>query len=131
MSKTTRELIAIIDTKLAGIDKDFTAAVEKVSAGFKAKIEKLQAEKAELLVKAEGELDLSRVEQGTEVRFTYGRADTRKEYTGTVLGRKAQPKGADLIKVSVGEGFDAQVLSAYIHAVTAVGPFVSGETTEA
>lgn len=127
MSKSFREQLAIVEGQIAAINVNQQAAIDKVIAGFAAKLETLNAKRAELLVAAESELDLSRVEQGTEVRFIYGRAETKKELVGTVLGRKAQPKGADLLRISTGEGFDAQIVTVYVHNVTAIGPFVSAE----
>jgi hypothetical protein len=127
MSKSFREQLAIVEGQIAAINVNQQAAIDKIIAGFASKLEALRARRYELVALAEGELDLSRVEQGTEVRFTYGRAETKKELVGTVLGRKAQPKGADLVRISTGEGFDAQVVTVYVHNVTAIGPF---ETTE-
>jgi hypothetical protein len=127
MSKSFREQLAIVEGQIAAIEVNKQAAIDKIVAGFATKLETLNTKRAELLVAAESELDLSRVEQGTEVRFIYGRAESKKELTGTVLGRKSQPKGADLIRISTGEGFDAQVVTVYVNNVTAIGPFETAE----
>lgn len=48
---------------------------------------------------------------GTTVTFNYGRAETKKQLTGVVVGSKPQEKGATLYRIRVGDGFDQQVLS--------------------
>lgn len=100
------------------MSKSFRAQLAKIDAA----IAKLQAERVTIAAQAEAEIDDSRIEQGTIVTFEYGRAEKRRVLTGTVLGRKAQEKGVDLIKVTVGEGFDAEVVTTLITAVTSIGP---------
>lgn len=54
---------------------------------------------------------------GTQVVFTYGRAETRKNLEGIVVATKPQEKGATLYRIRVGEGFDEQVLTVQAPAI--------------
>ena len=48
------------------------------------------------------------VGQGFTVSFKVGRAETRREVTGVVLGR-GEVKGVDSVRVQSGEGFDIEL----------------------
>jgi hypothetical protein len=86
-------------------------------------IKKLTAKRDELNAKADSEVDYDKVQAGAVVTFTYGKGETKRELTGQVLGRKnAEPgtKGGDLIRIAVGEGFDAQIVTTYPACVTKI-----------
>lgn len=88
-----------------------------------AKIAALQVKEAELTLKADSEVDLDAVQAGKTVTFNYGKAPNVRSLTGLVLGRKdpeAGAKGGSLVKVAIGEGFEAQVVTIYPQQVTAI-----------
>lgn len=97
-------------------------AIQQI-ADIDASIAKLQAKRAELEASAANEVDFDKVQAGAVVTFTYGKGETKRELTGQVLGRKnAEPgaKGGDLVRVAVGEGFDAQIVTVYPNFVTKI-----------
>lgn len=89
-------------------------------ASIDAKIKKLTEERAELVALSADEIDTDCIDTGYVITFKYGRGDKVVSKTGTVLGRKVQEKTADLIKVAVGEGFDAEIVTIYPNAVTKI-----------
>lgn len=103
MAKTIRQQITDIDTAIA----------------------KLQVKRVELEGKLASEVDTAAVQPGRTVTFEYGKGENKRTLTGLVLGRKdAEPgtKGGDLVKVAVGEGFDAQIVTIYPSNVSAIAP---------
>lgn len=90
-------------------------------AAIDAKIAKLQEERAELVAKAETEVDTDSIEAGNIVAFPFGRGETRRELTGRVLGVKATEKGAKYLKVLVGDGVETELLTIPAVSVTAIG----------
>lgn len=67
------------------------------------------------------------VGQGFTVTFKAGRAETRREVTGLVLGR-GEVKGVDCVRVQSGEGFDIELHTVKVAELLAVeAPFVAGE----
>jgi len=100
-------------------------SVRQQMADIDAKIEKLQVERAALEGKVADEVDTDLIQAGAIVSFLYGKGDNKTELTGQVLGRKnAEPgvKGGDFVKVAVGEGFDADVKTVGVYAVTKILP---------
>lgn len=98
-----------------------------------AQIVKLQAAIAELEVKALNTVNYDDVQQGRIVTFNYGKAPNVRSLSGLVLGRKDKGegvKGPDLVKVAVGSGFDAQVLTIFPQAVTAIEPVAAEAAAE-
>lgn len=92
-------------------------------AEIDAKIAKLNEERAKFLAAAENEVNHDDVQSGRTVTFNYGKAPNVRELTGLVLGRKepeAGTKGAPLVKVAVGAGFEAQIVTIYPAQVTKV-----------
>jgi hypothetical protein len=81
-------------------------------AAIDAKIVKLQAERAELVVKAESDVT-QKFAVGDSINFKYGRAEKARTETGTVVAVKVQDKGADLVKVQIGTGFDTEFVTIY------------------
>jgi hypothetical protein len=87
-----------------------------------AKIEKLQADRAELLLKADNEVNTEVVVAGDTVVATYGRADNARSVTGIVKAVKAEPGKAKLFKLEIGDGFDTELVTVFASAITAVNP---------
>lgn len=59
------------------------------------------------------------VGQGFTVTFKAGRAETRREVTGVVLGR-GEVKGVDSVRVQSGEGFDIELHTVKVAELLAV-----------
>ena len=59
------------------------------------------------------------VGQGFTVTFKAGRAETRREVTGVVLGR-GEVKGVDCVRVQSGEGFDIELHTVKVAELLAV-----------
>jgi hypothetical protein len=61
---------------------------------------------------------------GVSITFTYGKGNDKRELTGMILGVKladpAVPKSSTMLRVAVGEGFDAQIVTVYPAQVTKV-----------
>lgn len=98
MSKSKRELLAAAEQQLV----------------------KLQERIAELKIAAANEFDTSLVQAGAIVEGMFGRGEKKKLVQGKVVARKTQDKGADLIRVVVGEGFEQETLTLLINAVSRV-----------
>jgi len=72
------------------------------------------------------------VGQGFTVSFKVGRAETRREVTGVVLGR-GEVKGVDSVRVQSGEGFDIELHTikvAELLTVVAPGQLATGTEAE-
>lgn len=72
------------------------------------------------------------VGQGFTVSFKVGRADTRREVVGVVLGR-GEVKGVDSVRVQSGEGFDIELHTikvAELLTVVAPGQLATGTEFE-
>lgn len=89
-----------------------------------ARITKLETAKAELVAKAVS----FNVAIGDSISFKYGRAEKVRTETGTVVARKSQAKGADLLKVQIGTGFDTEFVTICPNAIIAINAV---ETTPA
>lgn len=93
-----------------------------------ASIAKLEAtiatatEKHDALVRALESYDLiASIGAGDSVVFKVGRAETRREVQGVVLGRGlvgAEGKEVDTLRVQVGEGLEAELFSVPVSQVT-------------
>ena len=92
-----------------------------------ARITKLQAKRAELIAKFAADVSV-RVAVGDAIEFKYGRAEKVRSVVGVVVGRKSQEKGADLLRVQIGENFDTAFVTIYPNAVTSI---LAVETTPA
>jgi hypothetical protein len=85
-------------------------------------IAKLQAKLPELEAAAANEFDTSVVQPGVRVEVKFGRAEKVRTYIGTVIARKSQPKGGDVLRVQAGEGFDATIITvALANVIRVVG----------
>lgn len=113
MAKTVREQIAAKQAIIAAA----TAAI------------------ADLTAKLGSEVDPAAITDGATVTFDYGKGTTRRALSGVVTGVKpadpANPKSATLVRVAVGTGFDAQIVTIYTSNVKAVTPAVVTEPAEA
>ena len=93
MSKSVADKILAIDTRIAA----------------------LTAKRAAIILKGE-KVSFESLVPGAIVVFDFGRGETRRELTGVITGVKAadpaNPKSGALIRVAVGEGFDAEILTA-------------------
>lgn len=99
-----------------------------------AKRDALNVTIASLEAKVGDEVDTAQVQAGRTVTFNYGKGETKKVLTGIVLGRKdaeAGSKGGDLVKVAVGEGFDALIVTIYPAQVTRIEPVAQAEAPAA
>lgn len=76
-------------------------------ARLSAKVAELQVEIAAASVLAENEVDTGSIEAGYVITAKYGRGDKAEVVTATVIGVKREAGKAALIKVQIGEGFDA------------------------
>lgn len=89
-------------------------------------ITKAQAAIEVLNVKLGDEVDPAQIIEGATVTFDYGKGETKRELTGVVTGVKpadpAVAKSATLIRVAVGTGFDAQIVTVYPASVKKVTP---------
>lgn len=83
-------------------------------------IAKLQAKLPELELAAANEFDTDVVVPGTKVEVRFGRAEKVRSYIGTVVARKSQPKGGDVLRVQAGEGFDATFITVSLANVVRV-----------
>lgn len=77
-------------------------------ATVKDQIAKLQEKLAELVKQEAAEALVAVLGAGYVVSFKVGRAETRREVTGVVLGR-GLVKDVDSVRVSVGEGLEAEL----------------------
>lgn len=80
-------------------------------AFYKEQIAKIEAKMAAEAIR-------DNIEPGDVVTFQHGRAETAKQYDGTVMGVKDGENGR-WVKVQVGEGFDAEVFTIRTAAVSA------------
>jgi hypothetical protein len=102
-------------TKLEALNTKLAAAQAKV-------VELTTARDALVLAQANG-VNEDALQTGVEVTFNYGRGATRGARTGLIVGRKeAEGKVGVQLRVAVGEGFDATVLTIYAADVTAIVP---------
>lgn len=92
--------------------------IEQLQA-VEAKIAELTTKRDALAASIEAEQALAKVETGATIKFNYGRAETRKEHEGTVLGVAETDKGKRF-KVQYGEGFDAAIVVIDASAIVAV-----------
>lgn len=100
-------------------------SIRQQIADLNEQIEKLTVKRTALEAQAASEVNTDDVQAGRTITFNYGKGDGKKVLTGLVLGRKnAEPgtKGGDLVKVAVGEGFDAIIATIYPSQVTAIAP---------
>ncbi len=113
--------VADLEAKLAVANKELVAAQEVEAAAA-------EANKHRDLVETIG------LPEFTKVRFTFGRKDTRKEYTGEVVAfRPASGELSAAYRIETGTGFDLQVLTVPARDVQQISEadfVVLGDVTE-
>ncbi|BAP34905.1 hypothetical protein AVU43_gp11 [Ralstonia phage RSJ5] len=87
---------------------------------IEASIKTLTEKRDGIAAAIEAEQALTNIATGSSITFNYGRAETRKEYTGVVKGVADTDKGKR-IKVEYGEGFDATIVIIDTSAIVKVG----------
>jgi hypothetical protein len=92
----------------------------KIQAQIDALIVKLNEAKAE----EASQISAAQLTAGVEVTFEYGRAESRTTKQGIVLGVKVphpdEKKGAVQVKIAVGQGFDAEVVTVYLANIKSI-----------
>lgn len=88
-------------------------------AVIEARIAKDTADLAELQGQLAAASLVNEVSQGWTVKFKVGRADTRREVEGEVLGR-GLVKDVDSVRVSIGSGFDAELFTVKVSDLTGI-----------
>lgn len=98
-------------------------------ADYTAQIAALQVKVEEVKVKIAGEVNTDDAQPGRTITFVTGKGENKKTVTGEVIGRKNAAPGdkgpGDLLKVAVGEGFEAQLITVYPSSITAIAPLAS------
>jgi hypothetical protein len=99
MSASSKTKIALIDTQIAA----------------------LQVKRAALVLESANEIDTDTADVGVTISFNYGKGENRTVRSGVVLGRKAaEGKSPALIKVAIGQGFDAEIVTIFPAQITAI-----------
>ena len=89
---------------MSQVECKITAAIIVINE----KIAKLEAKRKDLQDQRDAAALVADVAAGFTVTFKVGRADTRREVEGVVLGR-GEVKGVDSVRVQSGEGFELEV----------------------
>lgn len=89
---------------MSNVECKITAAIIVINE----KIAKLEAQRTQLQNQRDNAELVEAVAAGFTVSFKVGRAETRRELTGVVLGR-GEIKGVDCVRVQTGEGFELEV----------------------
>ena len=96
-------------------------SIKQQIADIEENISKLQVKKVELENMLANEINEDKLVPGTNIVFVYGKGETKKDLTGTVVGIKladpADKKSSTWLNVAVGEGFEAQTHKIIINAV--------------
>ena len=58
------------------------------------------------------------IREGDAITFTFGRAEKKRELAGTIVGIKDDETQGKLLRVMVGEGFDAEAYKVNVRDVT-------------
>jgi len=97
-------------------------------AKIETQIAQLQDKLAKLKAAEQSAAAMANLAAGSEIRFVYGRGETRAARTGTVLAIAETDKGTK-IKVQYGEGFDVEL--AVIDAGAVLGVVGEGKAESA
>lgn len=87
-----------------------------------ARIAKDQATLLELQAKDAAGITIEKLVAGTKVVALYGRGDNKKEIVATVLGTSVPVKGGAQVKVTFGEGYEAEIVTVSLSAVLRIVP---------
>lgn len=93
--------------------------IESRIALIVARVEKDQAELVDLRGQLAAAALVDDVAAGWSVSFKAGRAETRREVVGVVLGR-GDVKGADSVRVQVGEGLECELFTIKVAELTGI-----------
>jgi hypothetical protein len=91
------------------------------------RIAKDQATLADLIAKDAAGITVEKLVPGTEVVAVYGRGDTKKELSAKVLGVNVPVKGGTQVKITFGEGYDAEIVTVSLSAIVRIGALPVGE----
>lgn len=97
---TATETLSLRQLKLNDLREDLVAAQAKVNT-IQSKITSLENEEA-------NEDAIAALSAGSPVAYVYGRALNKRILSGTVVATAKNDKGVLQLKVSYGEGFDAE-----------------------
>lgn len=100
-------------------------------AKIEAQIAKLTEKLAAAKVAEANNISLDKLVVGVEVAFDYGRAENRTLKSGFILGVKVPAegtKGQTLVKVQIGQGFDAEIATIYPANIKSIIVPVTEET---
>lgn len=86
----------------------------------RARLAKIQAQIGALEIEAARFVNPSDLEQGVAVLVDYGRGDKARELAGVVLGTKVTEKGTTLVRVKVGNAFDAETITVHLSQIKEV-----------
>jgi hypothetical protein len=103
-----------------------TAKIETLTARIAADTQTISELRAQLAAAGL----VAEVTAGYVVTFKVGRADTRREVEGTVLGR-AVVKDVDLVRCSVGEGLDTELFNVPVTQLLSIKAPGAAEAGEA
>lgn len=118
-----------VTTTVAPVTRRVLTTAEKIEQ-LTQRIAKDQATLAALQSEAAAAAALADVGAGYTVTFALGRAETKRELSGTVLAR-GLINDKDSVKVLVGEGIDANVYSVAVSTLSAaVAPGAVAEVAE-
>lgn len=102
-------------------------------AAIDARIEKLQAERANLVIALANQVDPATL-AGKEVAYNFGRGEAKAVRTGTVLGvtfPEAGKKGAPIVRVLTGSGAESRIDGIFVSQIVSVKADDSAETVSA
>lgn len=124
--------MSVKPTKVQSLSKRAAELEAKLSILHKELAAAQAAEQAEAESGAAREqIEVTGLPEFTKVKFTFGRKDNRKEYTGEVVAFR--PAGGDLpaaYRIETGAGFDLQVLTVPARDVQPVTPVVVEDAPE-
>lgn len=128
MSETTPAKL----TKLQTLDAKITAG-EAALTKLREERNKLAAEETQAVEQAAArkQIEVDGLDEFTKVRFTFGRKDNRKDYTGEVVAFR--PASGDLpaaYRIETGTGFDLQVLTVPARDVQPIAPVAVEDAAE-
>ena len=92
--------------KAPKVVKHIDVRIEEATAA----VDAARAKLAQLINERDNRSRIESIDKGSVVTFEYGRGEKRRTLTGTVTATKDDDKQGRLLAVTVGEGFDAELL---------------------